>query len=130
MRASKAPEQWQQVLDAVNRDDYELANKLAVKYGFGSAVNKEKIVDNIRHTPLKGDYVAQSPDGKMYCHERANALSMHLGLSFSYVASAIKRLGRQGGYSQSGKVKGYLITQWGVEQQVSLVKTLIETSSV
>ena len=41
MRASKAPEQWQQVLDAVNRDDYELANKLAVKYGFGSAVNKE-----------------------------------------------------------------------------------------
>ena len=107
MRASKAPEQWQLVLNAINQDDYELANQLAIKYNFASKASEEKIVDNIRHDPVKGDYVAQSPDGKIYCHEFAAALSTYLGLSHSYVASAIGRLEAYGGVSRSGRVKGW-----------------------
>ena len=110
MRASQAPEQWKLVLDAVNADDYELANKLAVKYKFATKANRDKALD-VRHTPVSGDYVAMDPSGKMYCHEKANVLSMHLGLSFSYVTSAIKRLGRQGGYSRAGAMKGWKFWQ-------------------
>ena len=107
MRASQAPEQWKLVLDAVNADDYELANKLAVKYNFASKVNKEGLVDDIRHEPVKGDYVAMDPDGKMYCHVHASAVSTHLGLSFSYAGSAINRLEKHGGVVQRGKMKGW-----------------------
>ena len=31
MRASEAPDKWKLVLDTINRDDYDLANELAVK---------------------------------------------------------------------------------------------------
>lgn len=111
MRARHAPDKWQLVLDAINRDDYDLANKLAVKYNFASKVHKEKVVDDVRHTPVSGDYVAKSPDGKMYCHEFAAALSTYLGLSHSYVASAIGRLEARGGVSKSGRVKGWKFWQ-------------------
>jgi len=109
MRASKAPEKWQLVLNAINQDDYELANKLAIKYNFASKakVKEEKVYDDVRHTPLKGDYVAMDPDGKMYSHEFAAALSTYLGLSHSYVAVAISRLEKYDGYSRSGKMKGW-----------------------
>lgn len=107
MRASLAPEQWKLVLDAVNNDDYELANKLAVKYGFAIKVHKEKVVDDIRHEPVKGDYVAQSPDGKMYCHAHASAVSTHLGLSFTYVGSAVARSGKHGNTVKRGRMKGW-----------------------
>ena len=109
MRASKAPDKWKLVLDALNKNDYELANKLAIKYKFVSKTHEEKIVtiDDIRHTPLKGDYVAMDPDGKMYCHEFAARLSTYLGLSHSYVATSIGRLEANGGVSRAGKVKGW-----------------------
>ena len=107
MRATQAPDKWKLVLDAVNDDDYELANKLAVKYSFASAINKEKATDDVRHKPLQGDYVAMDPDGKMYCHVHASAVSRHLGLSFSYVGSAIPRLEKHGGAVQRGKMKGW-----------------------
>ena len=107
MRASRAPEQWQQVLDALNKNDYELANKLAFKYNFAINDKKEKAYNDIRHEPLKGDYVAQSPDGKMYCHEIASRLSISLGLSRSYVACAIGRLGANDKSPKSGRVKGW-----------------------
>ena len=106
MRASEAPEYWQEVLDAMNADDYKLAHKLAVKYKFATRSHRDKVHD-VRHTPLKGDYVAMNPRGKMFCHEKANILSMHLGLSSSYVASAIKRVEKQGGYAQAGAMKGW-----------------------
>lgn len=107
MRASELPDKWQLVLDAINRDDYELANKLAVKYNFASKVSEEKTVDNVRHMPLKGDYVAMDPEGKIHCHEIAAALSRYLGLSHSYVASAIGRLEKYDGLSLSGNMKGW-----------------------
>lgn len=111
MRATQAPEQWKLVLDAINKDDYELANKLAVEYKFAKQIGVEKVVDDIRHEPKKGDYVAQSPDGKMHCHEFAASLSTYLGLSHSYVASAIGRLEPHGGVSKSGRVKGWKFWQ-------------------
>ena len=111
MRASQAPEQWKLVLGAINKNDYELANKLAVKYKFASKISEEKVIDDIRHEPLKGDYVVQSPDGKLYCHEFAAVLSRYLGLSHSYVASAIGRLEASGGVSRSGRVKGWKFWQ-------------------
>ena len=110
MRASKAPEKWQQVLNAINQDDYELANQLAIKYNFAIKASEKKVYD-IRHEVLKGDYVAQRPDGKIYCHEFAAALSTYLGLSHSYVASAIGRLEAHGGVSRSGRVKGWKFWQ-------------------
>lgn len=111
MRATQAPEQWQEVLNAINQDDYKLANKLAVKYSFAGAINKEKIVDDVRHTPDKGNYVAMDPDGKMYCHEFGSTLSRYLGLSISYVASAIPRLEKHDGYSRAGGMKGWKFWQ-------------------
>lgn len=111
MRASRAPEQWQQVLDALNKNDYDLANKLAIKYKFASKDNQEKTYNDIRHEPLKGDYVAQSPDGKLYCHEIASRLSISLGLSRSYVACAIGRLGPNDRSPKSGRVKGWKFWQ-------------------
>lgn len=107
MRATQAPEQWQWVLDAINDDDYELANKLAVKYKFASKVNEEEVTVVVRNTPLKGDYVAKDPDGKIYCHERASVLSSYLGMVHSYVAVAIPRLERHGGEAKKGKMKGW-----------------------
>ena len=115
MRASKAPEQWKLVLDAVNNDDYELANKLAVKYQFASEVHKEKAIDDIRDEPVPGDYVAMDPDGKMYCHVHASAVSTHLGLSFSYVGSAIARRGGRGATVTKGKMKGWKMWKEGSE---------------
>jgi len=111
MRASKAPEQWQQILDAVNKNDYDLANKIAVKYKFAIKANKEEeiVYDDIRHEPLKGDYVAQSPDGKLYCHKVSAALSRYLGFSASYVGTAASRLKKHGGIAKSGKMKGWRI---------------------
>lgn len=106
MRASEAPEQWQEVLNAMNADDYELAHELALKYRFTTKSNRDKALD-VRYKPLKGDYVAMDPSGKKYCHEKANVLSTYLGLSFSYVTSAIKRLGGEGGYSKTGVMKGW-----------------------
>lgn len=105
MRASEAPEQWKEVLTAINRDDYELAHKLAIKYRFATRSNKDAVFYNVRHMPDSGDYVAMDPKGNIYCHEKANVLSEYLGLSFSYVSSAVKR---QGGYSRSGAVKGIM----------------------
>ena len=113
MRASKAPDKWKLVLDAVNKNDYDLANKLAIKYKFASKVKEEKVYDDVRHEVLKGDYVAMDPDGKMYCHEFAAALSRYLGLAHSYVASAIGRLEAHGGVSKSGRLKGW--TFWKEE---------------
>ena len=107
MRATQAPDKWKLVLDAISDDDYELANKLAVKYNFASRVYKESVVDDVRHRPLKGDYVAMDPDGKVYCHEFSSVLSKYLGLSSSYVAMALPRLEKHDGYSQSGKMKGW-----------------------
>lgn len=107
MRASEAPEQWKLLLDAVNANDYELANKLAIKYNFGIKANEEKTVDNVRHKPLKGDYVALDPNGKMYCHEIGGALSRYLGLTRSYVSSAAVRLGRHNAVKK-GKMKGWV----------------------
>lgn len=107
MRATQAPDKWKLVLNAINQDDYKLANKLAVKYNFASEIKKEKVVEDVRHTPLKGDYVAMDPDGKMYCHEIASDLSRYLGLSISYVGSAIPRLERYGGAVKKGKMKGW-----------------------
>ena len=52
MRASRAPEKWQLVL----RDDYELANKLAVKYNFASKVKEETVYDDARHKSLAGKF--------------------------------------------------------------------------
>lgn len=108
MRARHAPEQWQLVLDAINRDDYELANKLAVKFKFSTEAYKEKAAEGVRHKPLQGDYVAMDPDGKMYCHVIASDLSRHLGLSISYVGSAVPRLERYGGAIKKGKMKGWI----------------------
>jgi len=109
MRASKVPEQWQQVLDALNKNDYELANKIAVKYKFASKTIKEEEInyDDIRHIPKKGDYVAQSPNGDIYCHEFSGALSRYLGFSHSYVGTAISRLKKYDGITKSGKMKGW-----------------------
>ena len=107
MRASRAPEQWQEVLNAINKDDYELANKLAIKYRFASRVKEETVYDDVRHEPLKGDFVAMSPDGTMHCHEFARALSRHIGLSESYVGAMVKRLAKHGGLSTSGVMKGW-----------------------
>lgn len=107
MRATQAPEQWRLVLNAINQDDYELANKLAVKYDFVSKVDEEDITVVVRHSPLKGDYVAQSPDGKMYCHESGNALSIYLGLAHSYVGVSIPRLEKRGGVVTKGVMKGW-----------------------
>lgn len=107
MRASHAPEQWQLVLDAISDDDYELAHKLAVKYNFASKDDKEDITVDVRHTPLKGDYVAMSPDGKMYCHESGNALSIYLGLAHSYVGVSVPRLEKRGGLVIKGVMKGW-----------------------
>lgn len=106
MRASEAPEQWKLVLDAINHDNYELAHKLAVKYNFAS-VDEEDVTVAVRHSPLKGDYVAQSPDGKMHCHESGNALSIYLGLAHSYVGVSIPRLEKRGGVVQKGMMKGW-----------------------
>lgn len=107
MRASQAPEQWQEVLNAINRDDYELANKLAVKYNFASKIKEETVYDDVRYEPLKGDSVAMSPDGTMYCHESARALSRHLGLSESYVGAMVRRLAKHDGLSTSGGMRGW-----------------------
>ena len=109
MRATQAPDKWELVLDAISDGDYELANKLAVKYKFASKVYKNKSVDDVRHRPLKGDYVAMDPDGNVYCHELASVLSRYLGLSNSYVSMALPRLEKHDGYSQSGKLKGWKI---------------------
>ena len=112
MRASQAPEKWQLVLDAINKDDYELANKLAVKFKFAIKANKEeRTYEDIRHEPLKGDYVAQSPEGDIYCHEFAAVLSRYLGLSHSYITCAIGRLEASGGVSMAGRVKGWKFWQ-------------------
>ena len=107
MRASEAPEYWQEVLNALNAYDYELAHKLAVKYRFVPRPKGEKELETVRHTPMKGDYVAMDPKGKIYCHEKANVLSGYFGLSSTYVISAIKRLGEDGGYSKSGRMRGW-----------------------
>lgn len=107
MRASQAPEQWQEVLNAINRDDYVLANKLAIKYKFASRVKEETVYDAVRHEPLKGDFVAMDPEGKMHCHEFARALSRYLGLSESYVGAAVNRLAKHDGLSTSGVMKGW-----------------------
>lgn len=105
MRASKAPDKWQLVLNAINQDDYELANQLAIKYNFASKAHEEKVVDNVRHEPLLGDYVAMDPNGTMYCHEFGGALSRYLGLAHSYVGSAAARL--DGNAVIKGKMKGW-----------------------
>lgn len=105
MRATQAPEQWQLVLDAVNAGNYELANELVVKYKFVGEVSNGN--DFIRDIPLKGDCVAMDTDGKIYCHESGRALSRHLGLSPSYVNSAIIRLEKYGGLSLSGRMEGW-----------------------
>ena len=107
MRATQAPEQWQLVLDAINQDDYELANNLAVKYNFASKANEEEATVVVRHSPLKGDYVAMDPSGKMYCHKFGSALSSYLGMVHSYVAVSIPRLERHGGVVKKGKMKGW-----------------------
>ncbi len=113
MRASHAPEKWKLVLDALNKNDYDLANKLAIKYKFASKTIKEEeeeiVYDDIRYEPKKGDYVAQSPDGKLYCHEVSAALSRYLGFSDSYVGTAASRLKKHGGIAKSGKMKGWRI---------------------
>lgn len=107
MRASRAPEKWKLVLNAINQDDYELANKLAIKYNFAGKAHEEKVIDGIRHEPLKGDYVALDPDGNIYCHERASVLSGYLGMVHSYVVVAIPRLERHGGVAKKGRMKGW-----------------------
>ena len=107
MRATQAPDKWKLVLDAISDDDYELANKLAVKYKFSSGVYKEKAVDDVRHRPLKGDYVVMDPDGNVYCHEFSSVLSRYLDLSNSYVSTALPRLEKHDGYARSGKMKGW-----------------------
>lgn len=105
MRASEAPEKWREVLKAVNRDDYKLAHTLAVKYGFTENSVKRRIVcDEIRRKPIKGDYVAQSPDGEIYCHRFARVLSRYLGVSNPYVSSVVSRTDKT---ITRGKMKGW-----------------------
>ena len=104
MRATEVPEKWQEVLKAVNREDYELARTLAVKYGFTKNSERQIVYAEVRLEPIKGDYVAQSPDGKLYCHKSARALSRYLGMSGTYVSNVVSRTDKP---IPRGKMKGW-----------------------
>lgn len=107
MRATEAPEKWQEVLKVLNRNDYELARTLAVEYGFtknSDNSDQRRVYAEVRLEPIKGDYVAQSPDGKLYCHKSARALSRYLGMSGTYVSNVVSRTDKP---IPRGKMKGW-----------------------
>ena len=100
MRASEAPDKWRLVLDAINRDDYDLANKLAVKFGF----DKDRQEQRGRRTIYT--YFAKDTTGKVYSNANASELSMELGKARSYVSATIAN--REGIPVTSGDLEGWV----------------------
>ncbi len=104
MRASKAPEQWNKLLEAVKANDYELAHKICVTYGFdGRVVTLEK-----PEVPF-GHYAAMSPEGEVIHNEFASVLSRSLGFSSSYITMKIRET--KGNPLKQGKMKGWVFWQ-------------------
>uniref|UniRef100_UPI00359FAC05 hypothetical protein n=1 Tax=Jeotgalibaca porci TaxID=1868793 RepID=UPI00359FAC05 len=101
MRATVAPEQWKKLLEAVANDDYELAHKICVTYGFdGRVLTLEK-----PEVPF-GHYAAMSPEGKVLHNEFASVLSRSLGFSSSYITMKIRET--KGNPLKQGKMKGWV----------------------
>ena len=101
MRASKAPEKWQLVLDAANRADYKLANELAVKFEFDRDSHPEQKSRRSIHT-----YFAKDAEGKVYSNAKASELSKEFGKAPNYVSSMIVK--RKGRPVASGELKGWV----------------------
>ena len=101
MRASELPEKWQLVLDAINRDDYDLASKLAVRFEFDRDRQREQRGRKSIYT-----YFAQDTTGKVYSNANASELSRKLGKAPSYVAATVAN--REGRPVMSGDLEGWV----------------------
>lgn len=100
MRASRALEKWQLVLNALNIGDIELAHRLAVKFEFDKDKQDQRGFETSGYT-----YFARDAKGRVYSNTNASALSRQFGKTSSYVASMIcKRKGRP---VSKGDLKGW-----------------------
>ena len=100
MRATQAPEQWNKLLDAINADDYKLAHKICVTYGFDGRT----VVPDKPKVPY-GHYAAMNPEGKVVHSKFASVLSRHLGFSSNYITMKIRET--KGRPLRQGKMKGW-----------------------
>ena len=101
MRASELPEKWKLVLDAINRDDYDLANDLAVKFEFDRDRQQEQRGRRSNYT-----YFAKDTTGKVYSSTNASKLSKKFGKARSYVGAMIAN--REGRPVTSGDLEGWV----------------------
>ena len=101
MRASKAPDKWQLVLDALSLGDEELANKLVIKYQFDKDSPEHRQINASGYT-----YVAKDTEDKVYSSTNASELSRRIGKVSSYVNAMITK--RNGSPVSSGDFKGWV----------------------
>jgi len=103
MRASEAPDKWKLVLDTINRDDYDLANELAVKFEFDRDRQREQ--ENRGRRSIY-TYFVKDTTGKVYSSTNSSELSKKFGKAPSYVRSMVAK--RKGRPVTSGEFKGWV----------------------
>ncbi len=87
MRATKAPEQWRTLLNAVANNDYDLAHHICVTYKF----NKD---NRTTYKVQMRSYVAKSPKGEITHHESVMALARHVEFSESHLRMVVRESGK------------------------------------
>ena len=103
MRMRFAPEASQELYDAMDAEDWDLAHKIAVKYNFAIRTEATKYNKN------KHVYYARYYDGEIKQYETIEELSEALGGSFDAVRLRLAR--HSGTYWTKGKMKGYVVWQ-------------------
>ena len=96
-RASEHPEQWGLVLEALRRDDIELARQLTIKYEFG------KDSGNGLYT-----YYWEAPDGRTGKVGNIGSVMVLLDRSMSFVNTAFREQGDHLTWD-AGDSKGWFI---------------------
>lgn len=101
MNAKQRPEQWNLLLQATNRKDYETAREICRRNGFDRDSQPE--IRQMTGTT----YYAQSDKGEVFFHTNSAELSRMLGKSPSYVTTIITK--KKGEPIDTGPMKGWTI---------------------
>ena len=103
MRATESPQEWEQLLEAVRADDYDEAQRICFKYGFGD----EPVVRKLR----KHTYYWTSPNGNQGVADSNNAMGRVMGITAPSVSKKFEADKSDSVVWIQGDSKGWGITR-------------------
>ena len=109
MRAAESPQQWEQLLEATRVDDYDEAQRICMKYDFGSETLE---IDTRKYT-----YYWTSPDGEQGVAETITQMKNLLSCNQNTVRTFFARAKSDTAKLWHGRHAGWKITRVLIEEE-------------